>query len=55
MDSSGIAFLARVASRSTGRVRILHAPDAVRFLLEVTKIGELLEVVDDDTPPDAVA
>ncbi len=57
MDSSGIAFLARLASRSAERVRVLHAPEAVRFLLEVTKIGELLELVDesvgepDDTTP----
>lgn len=50
MDSSGIAFLARLASRSTERVRVLHAPETVRFLLEVTKIGELLDLVDE---PDA--
>lgn len=49
MDSSGIAFLARLASRSSERVRILHAPDTVRFLLEVTRIGELLDLVDDDS------
>jgi anti-sigma B factor antagonist len=47
MDSSGIAFLARLASRSNDRVRVLHAPDAVRFPLEVTKIGELLDLVED--------
>lgn len=47
MDSSGIAFLARVASRSTGHIRVLHAPDAVRFLLDVTKIGELVDLVED--------
>ena len=55
MDSSGIAFLARLASRSADRVRVLRAPDPVRFLLEVTKIGELLDLVDDApsaTPPD---
>lgn len=50
MDSSGIAFLARLASRSSDRVRVLRAPDPVRFLLEVTKIGELLDLVDDLTP-----
>lgn len=57
MDSSGIAFLARLASRSAERVRVLHAPDTVRFLLEVTRIGELLDLVDDaddaPTPDDA--
>ena len=50
MDSSGIAFLARLASRSSDRVRVLRAPDPVRFLLEVTKIGELLDLVDDVEP-----
>ena len=48
MDSSGIAFLARLASRSGERVRVRRAPEAVRFLLEVTRIGELLELVDGD-------
>lgn len=62
MDSSGIAFLARIASRASQPVRILRAPEAVRFLLEVTRIGELLEAVDDDPsdtggaiPPDDAA
>ena len=50
MDSSGIAFLARLASRSSSRVRVLHAPDPVRFLLEVTRIGELLDLVDAEEP-----
>ena len=50
MDSSGIAFLARLASRSGERVRVLRAPEAVRFLLEVTRIGELLELVEGDDP-----
>lgn len=55
MDSSGIAFLARLASRSNERIRVVHAPDPVRFLLEVTRIGELLDLVDDPgpTPDDA--
>lgn len=47
MDSSGIAFLARIATRSAHPVRIRNAPETVRFLLEVTRIGELLEVVED--------
>ena len=53
MDSSGIAFLARLASRTTVPVRLLNTPDAVRFLLEVTRIGDLLEVVDDAPDPTA--
>lgn len=48
MDSSGVAFLARLATRSRHRVRLLRVPPTVRFLLEVTRIGELLDVVDDD-------
>ncbi|WP_318842741.1 STAS domain-containing protein [Myceligenerans pegani] len=48
MDSSGVAFLARLASRSPHKVRVLRAPPTVRFLLEVTRIGDLLEIVDED-------
>lgn len=48
MDSSGVAFLARLASRSPEKVRVLRAPPTVRFLLEVTRIGEMLEIVDED-------
>ncbi|MBD5785157.1 STAS domain-containing protein [Cellulosimicrobium terreum] len=48
MDSSGVAFLARLASRGPHRVRVLRAPPTVRFLLEVTRIGELLDIVDTD-------
>ncbi len=51
MDSSGIAFLARVAARSAERVRVLHAPDSLRFLLEITRIGDLLDLVDDEESP----
>jgi anti-anti-sigma factor len=49
MDSSGVAFLARLTRGSTGRVRLLRVPPTVRFLLEVTRIGDLLDV--DDEPP----
>lgn len=49
MDSSGVAFLARLATRSQQPVRIVRVPENVRFLLEVTRIGELLEI--DDAPP----
>jgi anti-sigma B factor antagonist len=47
MDSSGVAFLARLSIRSPHRVRLLRVPPTVRFLLEVTRIGELLDVEDD--------
>jgi anti-sigma B factor antagonist len=49
MDSSGVAFLARLAIRSQHPVQLLRVPPTVRFLLEVTRIGELLEVVEDDS------
>ncbi len=52
MDSSGIAFLARLASRVQQPVRVLRAPESVRFLLEVTRIRELLDVVEDDEAAD---
>lgn len=55
MDSSGIAFLARIATRSTERVRVIRAPETVRFLLQVTRIGELLDLVDDPDADDAAA
>ncbi len=48
MDSSGVAFLARLSIRSPHRVRLLRVPPTVRFLLEVTRIGELLDVEADE-------
>ncbi|WP_448630494.1 STAS domain-containing protein [Cellulomonas soli] len=51
MDSSGVAFLARLSIRSQHRVRLLRVPPTVHFLLEVTRIGELLDVVPDEPAP----
>ena len=48
MDSAGVAFLARLAARSEHRVRVLRVPPTVRFLLEVTRIGELVDLAADD-------
>lgn len=48
MDSTGLAFLARVASRTTPGVVLIRPPELVRFLLEVTSIGDLLEVAEQD-------
>ncbi len=48
MDSAGVAFLARLSTRSKHRVRLLRVPPTVRFLLEVTRIGELVDVAPDD-------
>lgn len=47
MDSSGVAYLARLATSVPQKVRILRAPPTVKFLLEVTRIGELLDICDD--------
>jgi anti-anti-sigma factor len=47
MDSTGIGFLARLAARSQHRVRLLHPPDMVRFLLETVRISSLVEIVAD--------
>lgn len=55
MDSSGVAFLARLSTRSVHRVRLLRVPPTVRFLLDVTRIGELLDVVEDDDEGTAFA
>ena len=48
MDSAGVAFLARLSIRSKHRVRLLRVPPTVKFLLEVTRIGELVDVAPDD-------
>ena len=48
MDSSGVALLARLAHRAPGRLTIIQPPDVVRFLLEVTRIGDVVDVVEDD-------
>ena len=48
MDSTGVAFLARAASRSPGRLRLVDPPELVRFLVHVTAIVSLLDVVDGD-------
>lgn len=45
IDSSGVAMLARLASRTPGRLQILDPPEVLTFLLEVTRIGDLVDVV----------
>lgn len=53
MDSTGVAFLARLASRISGTLVVIRPPELVRFLIEVTSIGGLLDVVDHDPGVDA--
>lgn len=49
MDSTGLAFLARLASRSKGRrVTLIRPPAVVKFLIETTNIVQLLDVVDEE-------
>ncbi|MEE6281855.1 STAS domain-containing protein [Georgenia sunbinii] len=48
MDSSGVALLARLAHRSPHRLTIIKPPDVVRFLLEITRLGDLITIVDED-------
>jgi anti-anti-sigma factor len=49
MDSTGLAFLARLASRSKGRrVTLIRPPAVVKFLIETTNIIQLLDVVDEE-------
>jgi anti-sigma B factor antagonist len=44
MDSTGVSFLARVAVGTGSRPVLLDPPDHVRFLLDITAIGELVDV-----------
>lgn len=48
MDSSGVALLARLAHRSSERLTIIQPPDVVRFLLEITRLGDLTTILDED-------
>jgi anti-sigma B factor antagonist len=53
MDSTGVAFLARLASRASRRVMLVDPPDVVGFLIETTRISSLLDVVRRGTPTEA--
>lgn len=54
MDSSAIALLAHAAARLPNRVTMIEPPDLVRFLLEVTQIGQVVNIIDHDPGfPDA--
>ncbi|MDT0165815.1 STAS domain-containing protein [Actinotalea sp. AC32] len=46
MDSAGLAFLARLSAQGTGRVRVVVGHPTVAFLLEVTGMGDAVDVVD---------
>lgn len=44
MDSTGVSFLARLSVAGVGRPVLVDPPDHVRFLLEITAIGDLVDV-----------
>ncbi|MCK6210110.1 STAS domain-containing protein [Georgenia sp. EYE_87] len=48
MDSSAIAALSRLVQLTDHRPIFISPPDVVRFLLDVTRIGELVDIVDHD-------
>ncbi len=49
MDSTGVAFLARVASRAPGLLCLVDPPDLVRFLVGLTSVSSMVEIVVTDT------
>ena len=57
MDSSGVALLARLAHRTPQPLTMIRPPDVVRFLLEITRLGDLVTILEEDpgfpgsTPP----
>ncbi|WP_324649336.1 STAS domain-containing protein [Georgenia sp. H159] len=48
MDSSGVALLARLAHRTPGPLTMIKPPDVVRFLLDITRLGDVVSIVDED-------
>ncbi len=44
MDSTGVAFLARLAARAEPRVVLVRPTAVVQFVLEVTAVSSLLDV-----------
>ena len=48
MDSSVLAALSRLIQASSHRPTFISPPPVVRFLLDVTRIGELVDIVGPD-------
>ncbi|GEK23506.1 STAS domain-containing protein [Cellulomonas xylanilytica] len=46
IDSTGIKFLALLTQRSAHPVVLLHPSSQVRFVLDTTRISEILTIVD---------
>ena len=51
MDSSVLAVIARLTQRLSGPVRVIGPSESVRFLLELTHLVDVVEILDED--PDA--
>jgi anti-anti-sigma factor len=48
IDSTGVSFIAELATRADPRVRILRAPPSMKFLLTVTRLDDLVDIIDID-------
>ncbi|HLS14744.1 MAG TPA: STAS domain-containing protein [Beutenbergiaceae bacterium] len=48
MDSSAISGIARLSVQLGHRPRLIAPPESVRFLLSVTRVGDDVEIVEDD-------
>lgn len=52
MDSTGLAFFARLAGQGTRRPVVLRPSPPVRFLLDLTWMCDVVDIVDDDPGAD---
>jgi anti-sigma B factor antagonist len=48
LDSSGLSKLVRLATGAVTRPRLIEPPEFVTFLLEVTRLDEVMDVVAED-------
>jgi len=48
MDSSVLSVIARLTQRLSGPVRVIRPSDSVRFLLELTHLADVIEILDED-------
>lgn len=55
MDSSALAALSRLISTSSHRPRFISPPPVVSFLLDVTRLGELVDIIGPQGSPLAPA
>ena len=47
VDSTVIAVFAALAHRQPGRLRFINPSESVRFLLDLTQLAQIIEVIDD--------